>query len=188
MALRTCFHQSFEVLLYYPQLFTYLSTSILLRCMTICSHMKCPFCNASTKVYNSRSSHQSTQKWRRRQCLDCNKSFTTREKVDYTGIVSVRSTDNKVSPYSREKLLLSIVRASTNLDLPPEALTELTDSIELTLKQIAFFTRATQDSNTIIESAIIVLKRYNKNLAVQYLNQVYRNNPPLATLKQLLED
>lgn len=147
--------------------------------------MKCPFCNNRTRVYNSRTSHQSTQTWRRRQCLHCNKNFTTREKVDFTGVITVRSKES-LAPYSRERLLLSIVRASDKLELPPETASELTDSVESELKNKQFFSAKVQEAEIITAEATIILARYDKNLAIQYLNKVYSHKPPLELLNQLL--
>lgn len=153
--------------------------------MTTYSHMRCPFCSSATKVYNSRSSHSSTQTWRRRKCLTCNRPFTTREKVDFNGTVTVLSHNEK-KPYSRERLILSLVSASKNLDLPSEMLSELTDSIELTLNSQHFFESESQEAGMITTVAITVLSRYDKNLAIQYINNVYSHKPPLAILSSVL--
>ena len=147
--------------------------------------MKCPFCNNKTEVYNSRRSHQATQTWRRRRCLTCNKSFTTREKVDFNGIVQVKNGDSR-EPYSRERLLLSIVRASDKLNLPLHMLLELTDSVELELKNHQFFEKNTQKVTMISEVTMTLLARYNRNLALQYLHNVYKNQPPIELVKQIV--
>lgn len=171
-----------------PQDKSSLSTSILLRCMTICSHMKCPFCNQKTKVYNSRSSHQSTQTWRRRQCLSCNKAFTTREKIDFNGLVTVRSVDNpEGSPYSTERLLLSLVRASAQTNVPSTMITELIDSIQLELKKQRFFETAPQDADEITATATAVIARYDINIALAYLHAVHKGSPPVDILKSIVD-
>lgn len=153
--------------------------------MTIYSHMNCPFCQSSTQVYNSRRSHNSTQTWRRRRCRTCKKSFTTRERVDFSGSVLVSKKDKK-RPYSRDRLFLSIVKASNNLELPPEMLSELTDSIEQKLQACDFFNHDIQDHELIIEASAMVLSQYDKNLAIQYINNVYTNKPPLEIITKLL--
>lgn len=154
--------------------------------MTICSHMKCPFCSKNTKVYNSRSTHYSTQTWRRRQCLNCNKSFTTKEKVDWTGLISIRTPDD-TSEYNHERLQLSIIRASDRINLPTDMITELTDSIELALRANGFFNTQEQDSSVITTTATTVIQRYNRNMALQYVNHVYSNQPPHELVKSLIE-
>lgn len=125
--------------------------------------------------------------WRRRKCTSCHRTFTTREKIDFNGVVTVINKHTS-TPYSREKLLLSLVQASHNLALSPEILSELTDSIEQELGSKHFFESKNNESSVITRAALAVLSRYNKNLALQYVNLVYDNNPPLELLQSLLND
>lgn len=154
--------------------------------MTIYWHMICPFCSSKTNIYNSRGTHNNSQTWRRHRCKQCLRKFTTKERVDFDGIVNINSKEMQ-SPYSRDRLLLSLVRASNNLSLPSHSVSELCDTIETTLQQAGFFNSVLQDSNMITETTIRVLKRFNTNLALQYVNNVYRAQPPHELLKQLLE-
>lgn len=149
--------------------------------------MLCIHCSTKTRIYNSRSSHQKSQTWRRHRCPNCNVTFTTREKVDYSGLIQVSDGGNH-HPYSPERLLLSILRASDKIPLPTGMAIELTDSIEQALQQEAFFAASPQDKILISEQALVVLKRYNKNLALQYLNQVYKNQPPTELITQLMTE
>jgi len=146
--------------------------------------MICPLCNTSTKIYNSRSSHQKSQTWRRHRCTN-NHLFTTREKADWTGATTVVTSDD-TAPYSRERLLLSLVRASSNFELPPEMLGELCDSIELQMQRNHLFLEPTIQSDLIIQITTTVTAAYNRNLALQYVNGVYNDKPPLHMLKQLV--
>ena len=147
--------------------------------------MICPFCTNQTKIFNSRSTHSKTQTWRRHRCTDCKKTFTTKERIEWTGRIKISSSD-RITDYSRERLLLSLVSASTHLDLPTGALTELTDTIELALQNEGFFTSDVQPAEHIIQVATTVLQRYDPNLALQYVNYVYRNNPPLELVRRLI--
>ncbi len=146
--------------------------------------MICPFCTSKTRIYNSRSTQQATQTWRRHRCISCKKSFTTREKIDWDGVVLVQS-EGSDSPYSRERLLLSLVRASQNLELSPGTLSDLCDAIEHQLQINNFFNAHTQDSKLITANTMQVLQRFDTNLALQYINCVYRSKPPIELLKQL---
>lgn len=157
----------------------------MLRCMTICSHMICPFCHSPTKIYNSRSTHQKSQTWRRHRCKQCGRTFTTRERIDWTGRVEVKSPDSTTG-YSRERLLLSLAKASNNLSVQPAMLAELCDSVEGDLQKLGFFAKTKQESDLITQTAISVLHRYNPNYALQYVNIVYSNKPPLELIKRLV--
>ena len=146
--------------------------------------MKCPFCNSKTNIYNSRPSHQGTQTWRRHVCTTCKRTFTTREKIDWTGSTKVK-TASGTSPYSRERLLLSIAKAGEMLDLQPAMLAELCDSIEQELQHQGFFNENQQKASIIIETSTSVLVRYDQNLALQYINHVYASKPPLELVQRL---
>lgn len=95
------------------------------------------------------------------------------------------TTDSK-SGYSRERLLLSLAKASNNLSVRPEMLAELCDSIEAELQKSGFFMDPEQEADLIIHTATSVLHRYNPNYALQYVNIVYNNNPPLELIKRLV--
>ena len=148
--------------------------------------MICLYCNSKTRIYNSRSTQQATQTWRRHRCTSCSKSFTTREKIDWDGMASVRSK-GKIGPYSRERLLLSLVRSGHNLELNPGTLSDLCDSIEHQLQKNGFFNVPTQSSELITETTLQILRRFDKNLALQYINGVYKSKPPIELLRQLTD-
>ena len=147
--------------------------------------MICPFCSGKTRIYNSRSTHSKTQTWRRHRCEVCKNAFTTKEKIEWTDAVSIYTGEDR-SPYSRERLLLSINRASTNLSLPTGMISELTDSVELELQQNGYFGQKKPAKQTISETTITILGRYSPHLALQYINQIYANKPPLELIKSVI--
>ena len=73
--------------------------------------MKCPYCGYSeSKVVDSRHSEDGTIIRRRRECLSCQKRFTTYETVESLPIVVVKK-DNSREPFDRNKILRGMVRA-----------------------------------------------------------------------------
>lgn len=73
--------------------------------------MNCPFCQSDQIIVaNSRPSRKNTQIWRRRKCLKCNQSFTTREKMTASFLV-VEKRDGRHLQYSHSKLFASIYRS-----------------------------------------------------------------------------
>lgn len=154
--------------------------------------MVCPFCASETKIYNSRGTHGKTQTWRRHRCKQCQASFTTREKIDWNGSVSVRASSQtdiqtETTPYSRERLFISLLKASENLILAPSTLSDLCDTIEYQLQKDGFFNGQTQGTTQITTTVTSVLHRFDANLALQYVNNVYRHQPPQELVKRLLE-
>ena len=73
--------------------------------------MKCPFCGyQESKVVDSRHSDDNMNIRRRRECLACQKRFTTYETVESLPIVVVKK-DNSREPFDRNKILRGMVRA-----------------------------------------------------------------------------
>lgn len=73
--------------------------------------MKCPYCGyQESKVVDSRHSDDNTSIRRRRECLSCQKRFTTYETVESLPIVVVKK-DSSREPFDRNKILRGMVRA-----------------------------------------------------------------------------
>ncbi len=73
--------------------------------------MKCPYCGyQESKVVDSRHSDDNTSIRRRRECLSCQKRFTTYETVESLPIAVVKK-DNSREPFDRNKILRGMVRA-----------------------------------------------------------------------------
>jgi transcriptional repressor NrdR len=149
--------------------------------------MICPFCNNNTNVYNSRLTSQKQQVWRRRRCLSCNRTFSTKERIDWTGVVTVVSIKSKSPcPYSRNRLHASIALACQPLLEQHGSVDELCDSIEKRLQQSGFFAKSPQPSEIIKSHTIDVLRAYNPIFAINYAQRIYRNNAPPDLLKDIL--
>lgn len=70
--------------------------------------MKCPYCFSSKiKVIDSRSTNNLTIR-RRRACLECNKRFTTYEKINLDPLIVVKS-DGNMEPYNKDKIKTALV-------------------------------------------------------------------------------
>ncbi len=66
--------------------------------------MKCPYCGfEETKVTDSRNQSDSNSVRRRRECLQCEKRFTTFESVDLT--IQVKKRDGSFQEFNLEKLI-----------------------------------------------------------------------------------
>ncbi len=73
--------------------------------------MKCPYCGyQESKVVDSRHSEDGLSIRRRRECLSCQKRFTTYETVESLPIAVVKK-DNSREPFDRNKILRGMVRA-----------------------------------------------------------------------------
>lgn len=92
--------------------------------------MKCPYCGyQESKVVDSRHSEDGTSIRRRRECLSCQKRFTTYETVESLPIVVVKK-DNSRQAFDRNKILNGMVRACEKRPVSMADLEAATSEIE----------------------------------------------------------
>ena len=73
--------------------------------------MKCPFCGfVNDKVVDSRESKEADSIRRRRECLKCEKRFTTYERIDEIPYMVVKK-DGRREKFERQKVLNGLLRA-----------------------------------------------------------------------------
>ncbi|MBN2563653.1 MAG: transcriptional repressor NrdR [Phycisphaerae bacterium] len=94
--------------------------------------MQCPFCKEyrRDKVIDSRATEGGTVIRRRRQCLSCNRRFTTYERIEETSKLLVVKKDGRRVPYEREKLLGALQGACWKRPIGVEALGAIADEVE----------------------------------------------------------
>jgi transcriptional repressor NrdR len=97
--------------------------------------MKCPYCsNLEDKVIDSRIGKDGITIRRRRECLACEKRFTTHEKIEDTLPVIIKK-DNRREPFDAKKILDGLRKACQKRDISTQQLEEITDRIERSLME-----------------------------------------------------
>ena len=92
--------------------------------------MKCPFCSyEEQKVIDSRPVEESNSIRRRRECLQCQKRFTTYERIENVPIMVIKK-DKTREEFDREKLLSGLLRACQQRPVSVQQLENIVDSIE----------------------------------------------------------
>ena len=92
--------------------------------------MKCPYCGfQESKVVDSRHGEDSLSIRRRRECLNCQKRFTTYEIGESLPIIVVKKDGSRQS-FDRNKILNSMVRAFDKRQVAMEQLESITTEIE----------------------------------------------------------
>ena len=92
--------------------------------------MKCPYCGyQESKVVDSRHSDDNTSIRRRRECLSCQRRFTTYETVESLPMVVVKK-DNSRQSFDRNKILNGMVRACEKRPVAMADLENAVDEIE----------------------------------------------------------
>jgi len=93
--------------------------------------VRCPFCKEdSDKVIDSRSSDGGRIIRRRRQCLACNKRFTTYEKTSESFKMYVIKKDSSRVPYDREKIIAGLQKACYKRPVSVEEIRQIADKVE----------------------------------------------------------
>ncbi|HWP52299.1 MAG TPA: transcriptional regulator NrdR [Clostridia bacterium] len=96
--------------------------------------MKCPFCSyTESKVIDSRPADDGERIRRRRECLSCQKRFTTYEAVETIPIMVIKK-DGAMEPFYRDKLLNSMLRACEKRQVSLMQVEKAVDEIEATLQ------------------------------------------------------
>src|ERR1700692_1236300 len=95
--------------------------------------MTCPFCGfKQDRVIDSRESKEGAVIRRRRQCLKCERRFTTYERSDETPYME-RKRDVRGEKFDRQKVLNGLLKACEKRPVPMAKLAEVVDAVESTL-------------------------------------------------------
>lgn len=96
--------------------------------------MRCPFCaHTESKVIDSRPADDGERIRRRRECLKCQKRFTTYEAVETIPLMVLKK-DGSIQTYYRDKLLNSMLRACEKRQVSITQLEAAVDEIEAELQ------------------------------------------------------
>src|SRR5262250_255750 len=96
--------------------------------------MKCPFCAyLEDKVVDSRESREGDAIRRRRECLRCERRFTSYERIDQIPYMVVKK-DGRRESYDRNKILGGLRRACEKRPISVSQLESIADQIERTVQ------------------------------------------------------
>ncbi|MCM8814949.1 MAG: transcriptional regulator NrdR [Candidatus Omnitrophica bacterium] len=97
--------------------------------------MKCPYCGfREDKVIDSRESEDGLQIRRRRECLRCEKRYTTYEEIEEKPLIVVKK-DGRREKFMREKIFSGIQKACEKRPVSTEQISMIVDEIEQEFKQ-----------------------------------------------------
>ena len=96
--------------------------------------MKCPFCGfAESKVIDSRPAEEGATIRRRRECLACQKRFTTYEIIETLPLVVIKRDGSRQS-FDRNKVMNGLIRACEKRPVSFSTMEEIVNEIEQTLQ------------------------------------------------------
>jgi transcriptional repressor NrdR len=150
--------------------------------------VQCPFCNhLENKVVDSRLSKEGEAIRRRRECLSCQRRFTTYERIEDM-LPSVIKKDGRREPFDRQKILQGLKKACEKRPISVDALEAVVERIEKKIQEIGKSEVSTQ---IIGEEVMKELHELDQVAYVRFAS-VYREFKDLSEfmneLKELLKE
>jgi transcriptional repressor NrdR len=133
--------------------------------------VRCPFCgNSEDRVVDSRESREGEVIRRRRECVRCERRFTSYEKIELQPFQVVKR-DERREPYDREKLMRGLQVACRKRPVSQDQLERIADSIEATIQDSGEREISSQ------KIGMVVMQRLRDVDPVAYVRfaSVYRN-------------
>lgn len=151
----------------YPPLFKTYPLALLLP---VCQYidMKCIYCMNNTKVTNSRSRSLNSSIWRRRECISCVAQFSTEELPNLNSTIAVLLPNNRIEPFSRDKLFLSIHKALGHRIDSVNNASDITSTVISKIVRGKNMKNASVEVNIIAKTTFQVLRRFDSLSANTY--------------------
>ena len=132
--------------------------------------MKCPFCGfEESKVVDSRATEDNTTIRRRRECLKCNKRYTTYEKIEDFPILVIKKDFTREN-FNKEKIINGLIIACQKRPVSRKQIEDIAYDIEKTISN-SMLTEI--PSNDIGEMVMSRLKEVDEISYVRFAS-VYR--------------
>ena len=144
--------------------------------------MKCPYCSyLESKVIDSRPAEEGTSIRRRRECLSCQKRFTTYEIVERVPLIVVKRDGSRQS-FDKSKVINGMVRACEKRPVTMAQIEHIADEIEQELQGSLEREIATQEIGEMVMSR---LKDVDEVAYVRFAS-VYRSFKDITTFMEEL--
>lgn len=145
--------------------------------------MKCPYCgNLNTRVVDSRPGKIEFEVRRRRECQECNRRFTTYERVEQVPVMIVKK-DSRREEFDREKMLKGIQKACEKRAISVNQIEQIVDDIERDLRE----GRDREVSAKVVGEKIINALKDLDDVAYVRFASVYREFKDVTDFIQELE-
>lgn len=145
--------------------------------------MKCPYCGfMEDRVINSREVNNGLQIRRRRECLRCNKRFTTYEEIEKKPLIVIKK-DGRREKFNREKIFAGIQKACEKRPIQTEKIERMVMEIEQELRQKFEREVSSQEIGKIV---IRKLKKLDKVAYIRFAS-VYRQFQDIVQFKEEIE-
>lgn len=146
--------------------------------------MRCPFCNSEdTKVIDTRAFIETNSIKRRRECNNCEKRFTTYERIEETVIYVVKKNKSR-EKFNKEKLLRGLERATNKRNISRDQLEKFILDIERFIQNSLKNEITTQDLGDLV---LDKLKDFDEVAYVRFAS-VYKEFNDIKSFIDIVED
>ena len=146
--------------------------------------MRCPFCSyGESKVVDSRPTDDGERIRRRRECLRCQRRFTTYEAIETVPLMVLKK-DGSIEGFDRNKLFNGMLRACEKRQVSLSQIERAVDEIELTLQNSL---ARECPSSQIGEMAMEQLKTIDEAAYVRFAS-VYRQFKDIGSFMEELKN
>jgi transcriptional repressor NrdR len=146
--------------------------------------VKCPYCgHMGDKVVDSRESKEGDVIRRRRECLECGRRFTSKERVEEPTYMVIKK-DGRREQFQRQKLVAGMLRACEKRPVTVSSLEAIADQVERMLQDRPEKEIATDDIGAFVMTE---LKRLDKVAYVRFAS-VYRDFRDIGEFMVELKD
>ena len=145
--------------------------------------MKCPFCTEiDNKVIDSRLSKDGNVIRRRRECIACNRRFTTYEHIEEIPVMIIKK-DGRREVFNREKVRAGLQKACEKLDISMNTIEAFLDDLERDLKETG---EKEIPASAIGEKVMVRLHQLNDIAYVRFAS-VYRSFQDISEFRAELD-
>ncbi|WP_295148146.1 transcriptional regulator NrdR [uncultured Peptoniphilus sp.] len=146
--------------------------------------MKCPFCGyGDSKVLDTRPTDEGNTIRRRRECLNCQKRFTTYEKIEQSPIMVIKKDGNRQA-FDREKIIRGMIKSC---EKRPVSAADIEDAVNNIEKKIENSMKKEISSLEVGEMVMDELKDLDEVSYVRFAS-VYREFKDLQSFVDELEN
>jgi len=141
--------------------------------------MECPYCkHLETKVTDSRDTGAFIIR-RRRECLKCNKRFTTYEYIELTPVY-IKKKDGRLEKFDRNKIKNGLIKALEKRPVSHDKIEELLESIEERIRRTG---KEEIESKIIGEYVMDALKETDHVAYIRFAS-VYRSFTDVSSFQE----
>ena len=145
--------------------------------------MKCPFCgHTEDKVVDSRESKEGESIRRRRECLKCERRFTSYERIDEIPYMVIKK-DGRRERFDRQKVLAGVMRACEKRPVSMGKMEQIVNEVE------TFVIDSAERERTSTEVGGVIMEQLKQLDKVAYIRfaSVYRDFKDVNEFREELE-